>query len=251
MTAPASLHWLAARRLGATLVALWCCAAAAQPVPAADPATRAAQAGAGTAGAASAAAVASATIAPAAVAAAAAPAPTPSCTADGGPAGRPPVGLVLSGGGARGYAHLGVLKVLEDNRIPIDCIAATSMGAVVGGLYASGMAADEMRKRLSEVNLTDIAFDVTDRADLPQSSREDERLYINSLTLGFGKKGVKAPVGLVQGNRLQALLADWTAAVPTNQPFDRLPIPYRAVATDLQTGQMVVLDRGSLPLAIR
>ena len=200
--------------------------------------------------------VAAAPVAAAPVAAASAPAATPAasghtCEADGGPAGRPSIGLVLSGGGARGYAHLGVLKVLEDNRIPIDCIAGTSMGAVVGGLYASGMAADEMQKRLSEVNLADIAFDVTERADLPQTSREDERLYINGLTLGFGKKGVKVPVGLVQGNRLQALLANWTAAVPTNQPFDRLPIPYRAVATDLQTGQMVVLDHGSLPLAIR
>ncbi|WP_175690117.1 patatin-like phospholipase family protein [Burkholderia anthina] len=228
MTATASLRWLGARQLGATLVALWCCTVAAQPSPAADTATRTATA-----------------------ATAPATAPAPNCTADGGPAGRPSIGLVLSGGGARGYAHLGVLKVLEENRIPIDCIAGTSMGAVVGGLYASGMAADEMQKRLSEVNLADIAFDVTDRADLPQSSREDERLYINGLTLGFGKKGVKAPVGLVQGNRLQALLANWTAAVPTNQPFNQLPIPYRAVATDLQTGQMVVLDHGSLPLAIR
>ena len=234
MTATATLRWLGVRRIGATLVALWCCTVAAQPLPAADTATRTAP-----------------------VAAAAAPnaapnaTPAPTCNADGGPAGRAPVGLVLSGGGARGYAHLGVLKVLEENRIPIDCIAGTSMGAVVGGLYASGMAADEMQQRLSEVNLADIAFDVTDRADLPQTSREDERLYINSLTLGFGKKGVKAPVGLVQGNRLQALLANWTAAVPTNQPFDQLPIPYRAVATDLQTGQMVVLDHGSLPLAIR
>nr|WP_175799829.1 patatin-like phospholipase family protein [Burkholderia anthina] len=228
MTATASLRWPGARQLGATLVALWCCTVAAQPSPAADTATR-------TATAATAPATASA----------------PNCTADGGPAGRQSIGLVLSGGGARGYAHLGVLKVLEENRIPIDCIAGTSMGAVVGGLYASGMAADEMQKRLSEVNLADIAFDVTDRADLPQSSREDERLYINGLTLGFGKKGVKAPVGLVQGNRLQALLANWTAAVPTNQPFNQLPIPYRAVATDLQTGQMVVLDHGSLPLAIR
>ncbi|AXK63140.1 patatin-like phospholipase family protein [Burkholderia sp. IDO3] len=233
MTATASLRWPGVRQLGATLVALWCCTVAAQPSPAADTATR----------------TATAATAPATAPGAAAPAPT--CTADGGPAGRPSIGLVLSGGGARGYAHLGVLKVLEENRIPIDCIAGTSMGAVVGGLYASGMAADEMQKQLSEVNLADIAFDVTDRADLPQSSREDERLYINGLTLGFGRKGVKAPVGLVQGNRLQALLANWTAAVPTNQPFDQLPIPYRAVATDLQTGQMVVLDHGSLPLAIR
>ncbi|WP_334034043.1 patatin-like phospholipase family protein [Burkholderia cepacia] len=230
MTATVSFRWARVRPLCTTLVAFWCCTVAAQPLPAPESAAQAT--------------------------AASAPAATPAasghtCDADGGPAGRPSIGLVLSGGGARGYAHLGVLKVLEDNRIPIDCIAGTSMGAVVGGLYASGMAAGEMQKRLSEVNLADIAFDVTDRADLPQTSREDERLYINGLTLGFGKKGVKAPVGLVQGNRLQALLANWTAAVPTNQPFDRLPIPYRAVATDLQTGQMVVLDHGSLPLAIR
>ncbi|MGU7779123.1 patatin-like phospholipase family protein [Burkholderia sp. PU8-34] len=208
------------------LVAVWCCTAAAQSAP------------------------------PGAAADASAPTAAPAlashaCTPDGGPPGRPAIGLVLSGGGARGYAHLGVLKVLEENRIPVDCIAGTSMGAVVGGLYASGMPADDMQKRLSQVNLADVAFDVTERSDLPQSRREDERLYVNSLTLGFGAKGVKAPAGLVQGNRLQALLADWTAAVPTNQPFDRLPIPYRAIATDLQTGQMVVLDRGSLPLAIR
>lgn len=67
------------------------------------------------------------------------------CSAEAGPAGRPSVGLVLSGGGARGYAHLGVLKVLEENRIPVDCIAATSMGSVVGGLYASGMTAQDMQ----------------------------------------------------------------------------------------------------------
>lgn len=238
MTATVSFRWARVRPLCTTLVAFWCCTVVAQPLPAIEPAP--APASAGTPVAAATAATTAAT-----------PAATHDCTADGGPAGRPSIGLVLSGGGARGYAHLGVLKVLEENRIPVDCIAGTSMGAVVGGLYASGMAADDMQKRLSEVNLADIAFDVTDRADLPQTSREDERLYINGLTLGFGKKGVKAPVGLVQGNRLQALLANWTASVPTNQPFARLPIPYRAVATDLQTGQMVVLDHGSLPLAIR
>ncbi|CAE6787223.1 MULTISPECIES: patatin-like phospholipase family protein [Paraburkholderia] len=173
------------------------------------------------------------------------------CSAEAGPAGRPSVGLVLSGGGARGYAHLGVLKVLEENRIPVDCIAATSMGSVVGGLYASGMTAQDMQNRLAGINLADIAFDVTDRADLPQSRREDERLYVNSLSLGFGTNGFRLPVGLVQGNRLQALLQDWTSAVPGNVSFDRLPIPYRAIATDLRTGQKVVLDRGSLPQAIR
>jgi NTE family protein len=173
------------------------------------------------------------------------------CHASTGGSNRPAVGLVLSGGGARGYAHLGVLKVLEENRIPVDCIAATSMGAVVGGLYASGMSAKEMEDRLASVNLTDIAFDVTARADLPQARREDERLYLNSLPFGFGPHGFKLPAGLVQGNRLQALLQDWTSEVPGNQLFDKLPIPFRSIATDLSTGEQVVLDQGSLPLAIR
>ena len=168
----------------------------------------------------------------------------------GGAGGRPAIGLVLSGGGARGYAHLGVLQVLEANRIPIDCVAATSMGAVVGGLFASGMEASDMVQRLEHVNLTDIAFDVASRAELPQSQREDSRLYVGSL--GFGADGVKLPAGLVQGNRLQALLQEWTAAaVPGNGAFDALPIPFRAVATNLRTGDEVVLDHGSLPRAIR
>lgn len=186
-----------------------------------------------------------------ATAATTSPTPDHACSTTGGDPHRPSVGLVLSGGGARGYAHLGVLKVLEENRIPVDCIAATSMGAVVGGLYASGMTAKEMQDRLASVNLADIAFDVTARSDLPQSRREDERLYVNSLSFGFSKNGFRLPVGLVQGNRLQALLQDWTASVPTNQSFDQLPIPYRAIATDLRTGQQVTLEQGSLPIAIR
>ena len=173
------------------------------------------------------------------------------CTPDGGPAGRPAVGLVLSGGGARGYAHLGVLKVLEENRIPVDCIAATSMGSVVGGLYASGMTAQEMQNRLAQVNLADIAFDVVERADLPQSQREDEELYAGSPALGFNANGFRLAPGLVQGNRLQALLQDWTSAVSANISFNQLPIPFRAIATDLQTGEKVVLEQGSLPQAIR
>lgn len=173
----------------------------------------------------------------------------PVCRAHLGDASRPAIGLVLSGGGARGYAHLGVLKVLEDNRIPVDCIAGTSMGAVVGGLYASGMSAEQMQMRLAHVNLTDIAFDVEQRSDLPQSQREDSRLYVGGL--GFGANGAKLPAGLVQGNRLQALLQEWTAGLPADAPFDVLPIPYRAIATNLGTGDEVVLQRGSLPLAIR
>jgi len=166
-------------------------------------------------------------------------------------AGRPRIGLVLSGGGARGYAHIGVLKALEQLHVPIDCIAATSMGAVVGGLYASGIPADELDKRLSETNLSDIVFDRNERAHLPQALREDSFQYPIGFEVGYGDGKVKLPVGLVQGNRLLALLQDWTAAWPGEIDFDKLPTPFRTIATDLGTGTPVILGHGSLPRAIR
>jgi len=164
---------------------------------------------------------------------------------------RPRIGLVLSGGGARGYAHIGVLKALEEMHIPVDCIAATSMGAVVGGLYASGLSAGELEARLSHTNLSDIVFDRNERAQLPQSLREDDIQYPISISAGYGDGKLKLPSGLVQGNRLLALLQNWTGQLPADIAFDRLPIPFRAVATDLGNGEPVVLDHGSLPLAIR
>lgn len=164
---------------------------------------------------------------------------------------RPRIGLVLSGGGARGYAHIGVLKMLERMRIPVDVIAATSMGAVVGGLYASGMRADALEQKLSQVDLSDIAFDRNDRAKLPQSLREDDFQYPIGLSAGYGDGRLKLPTGLVQGNRLLALLKNWTAQWPDNIAFSHLPIPFKAMATDLATGDGVILDHGSLPLAMR
>ncbi len=164
---------------------------------------------------------------------------------------RPRVGLVLSGGGARGYAHIGVLKALERMRIPVDVIAGTSMGAVVGGLYASGLRADALEQKLSQVDLSDIAFDRNERAKLPQSQREDDFQYPIGLSAGYGNGKLKLPAGLVQGNRLLALLKNWTARWPDNTDFARLPIPFKAMATDLATGDAVILDHGSLPLAMR
>lgn len=164
---------------------------------------------------------------------------------------RPRIGLVLSGGGARGYAHIGVLKTLERMRIPVDVIAATSMGAVVGGLYASGLRADALEEKLTQVDLSDIAFDRNERAKLPQSLREDDFQYPIGLSAGYGDGKLKLPAGLVQGNRLLALLKNWTAQWPDNIKFSQLPIPFKAMATDLATGDPVILDRGSLPMAMR
>ena len=164
---------------------------------------------------------------------------------------RPRVCLALSGGGARGYAHIGVLKVLEQMRVPVDCIAATSMGAVVGGLYASGLSASELEALLSHTNLSDIVFDRNERAHLPQTLREDDIRYPVGISAGFGNGKLRLPSGLVQGNRLLALLQNWTAQLPDDVDFGRLPVPFRTVATDLGSGERVVLDHGSLPLAIR
>ena len=167
------------------------------------------------------------------------------------PSGRPRVCMALSGGGARGYAHLGVLRVLERNRIPVDCIAGTSMGAVVGGLYASGLSADELITRLSKVDLTNIAYDRNARSSLSQALREDEYDYPLGFEAGYGDGKFKVASGFVQGNRFLILLQDWTSRVPGNASFDRLPIPFRAVATDLANGDEVLLARGSLAHAIR
>lgn len=164
---------------------------------------------------------------------------------------RPRIGLVLSGGGARGYAHLGVLQYLEKLHIPVDYIAATSMGALVGGLYASGISAEELEQRLAHTNLSDIAFDRNERAKLPQSQREDDFQYPISIAVGYDDGKLKLAPGLVQGNNLLALLQNWTAQLPANISFDRLPIPFRAVATDLGKGTAVILDHGSLPRAMR
>lgn len=171
--------------------------------------------------------------------------------ADSASPARPRIGLVLSGGGARGYAHLGVLQALEKMHVPIDYVAATSMGAVVGGLYASGLSVDELDRILTETNLSDIAFDRNERADLPQSQREDDYQYPIGLSAGYGDGKLKLPAGLVQGNNLLALLQNWTPQLPANISFDKLPTPFRAVATDLGSGAEVVLSQGSLPRAIR
>lgn len=163
----------------------------------------------------------------------------------------PKICLVLSGGGARGFAHIGVLKQLEAMHIPIDCIAGTSMGAVVGGLYAAGLPATEIEKRLASLKLNDIALDRVDRRLLPQSVREEDEQYPLGATLGLSGNGVKLPAGVVQATQFQELLQNWTAHLPPDINFDNLPIPFRAVATDLETGKMIVFNKGSLHKAVR
>ncbi len=166
-------------------------------------------------------------------------------------ASRPRVGLVLSGGGARGLSHVGVLKVLEAERIPIDAIAGTSMGAIVGGLYASGMSAADLERELLAVEWDSVFASRVDRQHLSQRRKEED--FEISTALEFGIRGAELlpPTGAVSSRGLETLLRRYTLPVRAVQQFDQLPIPFRAVATDLESGAAVVLDRGDLALALR
>lgn len=162
---------------------------------------------------------------------------------------RPRIGLALSGGGARGCAHVGVLKVLEEMHIPVDYIAGTSMGAIVGGLYASGLSASEVEEILSTIDWQTIAEDEQPRRDRAYRRKEDDQRYLMNLEIGLD--GFVLPRGLRSGQRFTFELQRYTWPAAGIRDFSELPVPFKAVAVDLETGDRVLLDRGSLPLAMR
>jgi NTE family protein len=164
---------------------------------------------------------------------------------------RPKVGLVLSGGGARGLAHVGVLKVLERERVPVDVVAGTSMGAIVGGLYASGMTVEDIEREFRALDWDALFANRVDRQHLSQRRKEEDFEISPLIELGMRKGELRAPTGAVSPRGLETLLRRFTMPVRTVQRFDALRIPFRAVATDLETGDAVVLDRGDLALALR
>ena len=165
--------------------------------------------------------------------------------------GHPRTVLVLSGGGARGMAHIGVLEVLEELRVPVDAVIGTSMGAIVGGMYASGMSPDEMRAALERIDWADVFDDSPERKLLPIRRKEEDFLPLFGLEVGFNRQGFGLPSGLVAGQKLNFILRSMLLHAVRAQSFDDLPIPFRAVATDLATGKMVVIDHGDLSAAIR
>jgi NTE family protein len=164
---------------------------------------------------------------------------------------RPRVGLVLGGGGALGAAHVGVLKVLEELRVPVDCIAGTSMGALVGGAYASGMSAAEAEQFMTGIDWQSIFSRQQKRRYQPMHVKRDNQAISNKLEFGLGEQGLIAPRGLVETQQVESLLRNMVASQTGVEDFDRLPIPFRAVATDLKSGRMVVFRSGDLPTALR
>ncbi|HUL48299.1 MAG TPA: patatin-like phospholipase family protein [Steroidobacteraceae bacterium] len=167
------------------------------------------------------------------------------------PAARPRVGLVLSGGGARGAAHVGVLKVLEQLHVPIDAIAGTSMGAVVGGLYASGLSARDIEKIMTSLNWQAAFHDRPPREDLTLRRKQEDENFLVKFPLGVRGHGIVLPKGLIEGQGLSQMLRRLTLPVARITNFDELPTRFRAVATDLESGEPVVLASGDLTSAMR
>ncbi len=183
----------------------------------------------------------------------------PSATASGAvpgtvsapaPPARPRIGLVLSGGGARGAAHIGVLKVLEELRVPVDCIAGTSMGSIVGGSYASGQSIEKMERDVALIKTETLTQDEPSRRDISTRLKESDRLNLIGPQFGWSANGLTLPKGVVSGVALEAVLRDLTL-VRGETDFDQLPIPFRAIATDVVSGRMVVLGKGDLAVAMR
>lgn len=164
---------------------------------------------------------------------------------------RPKIGLVLGGGGAAGVSHVGVLKVLEANRIPIDVIAGNSMGAIVGSLYASGMSAAQIETVVNELDWLSLFRDAPSHESKSYQQKQQSADFFSAFSVGVSKDGVKLPSGLIDGQRLMFELRRLLKPVERVSDFDRLPIPFRAVATDIRSGETVVLKRGNLATAVR
>ena len=164
---------------------------------------------------------------------------------------RPKIGLVLGGGGARGYAHVGVLQKLEEMRIPYDYIAGTSMGSIVGGFLATGMESEELAKVVRDADWDDLFKDKTPREDLPFRRKADDDLGLYGPKLGIGKDSSLLPKGVVSGQKVIFMFESVASQRVNTTDFDQLPIPYRAIATDIVSGKMVVIGTGELSMAMR
>jgi NTE family protein len=161
---------------------------------------------------------------------------------------RPKIGLVLSGGGAKGFAHIGVLKVLEQAGVKIDYIGGTSMGAVVGGLYATGYSATQIDSIFRATNFDELLQDYIPRSSKSFYEKQNDELY--AISLPFKKFSVGVPIALSKGMYNYNLLTRLTHSVRNIRDFNQLKIPFVCVTTDIETGQEVIMHSGYLPQAM-
>lgn len=164
---------------------------------------------------------------------------------------RPRIGLVLGGGGARGAAHVSVIQELERQKVPIDCIAGTSMGALVGGLYASGMTSGELEDMLKNMDWSALLTDSVPRQERSFRRKQDDTLSLAPARPGIGRGGLRLPSGILTGESILFFLTEKSSNAAGIVDFNRLSIPFRAVATDINSGEAVVLGFGNLPMSMR
>lgn len=162
---------------------------------------------------------------------------------------RPKIALVLSGGGAKGFAHIGVLKVLEEEGLPIDLIVGTSMGSLVGGIYSIGYSASEIETLVKSLDWENTLTDEVPRAFHSKNDQLLKQRYIFSLPI-TGHKKLSLPQGLVKGQNVLSIFCDLAGNVPTDADFQKFPIPFACVATNLENGKEVILKNGFLPTAM-
>jgi NTE family protein len=164
---------------------------------------------------------------------------------------RPKIGLVLGGGGARGAAHIGVLELLEELRVPVDCVAGTSMGALVAGTYAAGLAPGEMRKLLGEADWADLFNDLPPYNEINLHRKQILRNFIPGSETGVTDKGISYQTGVVDGQKIKLFFNQLVGASRGERFIEKLPLPLSIVATDIGTGERVVFREGSLTTAMR
>jgi len=158
------------------------------------------------------------------------------------------VGLVLSGGGAKGFAHIGVLKVIDSLGIKIDYVVGTSMGAIIGSLYASGYSGKQLDSIFKSLNFDDVISDNLPRDAKTFYERVNSEKY--AITLPFDKFKLKLPSAISRGQNVYNLLTKLTLPVSEIHDFSKLPIPFFCIGTDIETGEMIILDKGNLATAI-
>ncbi|HKB07465.1 MAG TPA: patatin-like phospholipase family protein, partial [Candidatus Polarisedimenticolia bacterium] len=164
---------------------------------------------------------------------------------------RPKIGLVLGGGGARGGAHIGILKVLEELRVPVDFVVGTSIGSIVGGLYSTGMSPAELENMVSGTDWGSIFSDKPERRRISFRRKQDDDLALFPFEVGVGKKGLSARAGIISGTKIDFFFRNLTLEASAITDFNELHVPFRAVAADLVTGEPVILDHGDLTTAMR
>ena len=167
------------------------------------------------------------------------------------PAKRPKVVLVLSGGGARGSAHIGVMKVLEEYHVPVDLIVGTSMGSIVGGLYAAGWSSEEIETTVTTIDWGAVFVDKLPRQAKTFRRKEEDARFLIPIKMRFKHWKPYLPPAVIGGQNLELLFQSLAIQATGETDFDRFPIPYRAVATDLSDGSAVVIGKGSLSTAMR